>query len=146
MRVPSSRSLVKLAVGALLLLTMSLLPRPARAGCSHPARPLGDLRRAGSLAGLDALITGGTPSQGALAPTRQLPRRPLPCSGPSCSGQVPLPVSSSIVTLAPADLWGVLGRCSHTGAPPVRFARVEEPRAHVCVITSSIFHPPRPSC
>lgn len=140
MRTLLSQRLVNLGVGAAVLLTLLWVSPASRAACSHLARPLGDLQQMSSLTGLQGLMTTAP----GLEDRGSFPRRPPPCSGPSCSGQIPLPASTSIATVAPASLWGLLGRPLELGTGPVRFLRDPGqplPRSHM---TSSIFHPPRP--
>ena len=103
MRFLLSRQQVRLVIGAVmpLLIQGSFAPWSAWAGCNHLVRSNG--QKHGAFVNLDdALITGRTSTEiesdpaGDLA-TRPKPSRPLPCSGPSCSGRVPLPVSASVV-------------------------------------------------
>ena len=121
MRSLSRRLLVRLGIGAIMLLLVlgGLAPRPARAGCDHPFGV--EIRGAWSAAHLDPLITGG--SRAMLGHDRSgMPGRPLPCSGPTCSGRVPLPASS-----APS----VVQTLDPVGPPPRRLrpfaARGERP-------------------
>ena len=105
MRFLFSRQQVRLLIGAVLLLLIQglLASRPAWAACNQLVRS--NSQKHGASVNLDALITGWTTTEiesdpaGDLA-TRPKPSRPLLCSGPSCSGRVPLPVSASVVGAA----------------------------------------------
>jgi|SRR5271157_189003 len=102
MRFLLSRQQVRLVIAAVMLLLIQgqVEPRPAWAGCNCLVRPNG--QQHGASVNLGALIAGRTSTEiesnpaGHLA-TRPKPSRPLPCSGPSCSDRVPLPVSASVV-------------------------------------------------
>src|SRR4051794_41918689 len=107
MRLLSRRLLVRLGIGAIMLLLVlgGLTARPARAGCDHPFGV--EIRGAWSAADLDPLITGG--NRALLEGDRPgTPGRPLPCSGPSCSGRVPLPTSSAPSVIQTLNQWGLL--------------------------------------
>ena len=114
MRFLLSRQQVRLVIGAAMLLLIQglLAPWSAWAGCNHLVRSHGQNQGASVNLDLDALITGRTSTEiesdpaGDLA-TRPKSSRPLPCSGPSCSGRVPLPVSASMVGAVNLVQWGV---------------------------------------
>ena len=121
----------------------------AWAGCSPFAHSKGQEFR--SFANLDQLITSansplsqGDPGQP--SPGRSDRGRPLPCSGPSCSGRVPLssPLSSTFSGVDHLSDWGLL---SFESLNPRRFAvrrhRDGEFLLHPSLGLSSVFHPPR---
>jgi len=93
------------ALGALVVCGL-LIPSQAQAGCSRYVRhgaAMGDT--AGLLdpaVGLLALTLPdvGTPSEG--------PRRPAPCSGPSCSGRTDAPTPPSVSTTRFVEPWACL--------------------------------------
>lgn len=149
MREMLPRRLVNPGVGAACLLLAAAWFSPASwAGCGHLARPDGAFLRLNSLAGLPELMASqGLPATAHLfesgSPERSAPSRPRPCSGPSCSGQVPLPFSTTLATDAPISLWGLLDRPLELGDPPARFAGNPQPSPMRSLLASSIFHPPR---
>jgi hypothetical protein len=149
MRFLSPRHLVRLGIGAIVLLSLQgvLAPRSARAGCDHPFGV--EIRNAWSAAYLDPLITGDPRSslEGNLPggfPGRPGPGRPLPCSGPSCSGRVPLPASTAPSVVRTLDQWGLLPGPFDLASPVAKSCRDEETRSHLPVEPTRIFHPPRP--
>jgi hypothetical protein len=132
----------------LLLIPGLLAPRPAWAGCNDLVRSHG--QKHGVSASLDALITGRTSTEiesdpaGDLA-TRPKPSRPLPCSGPSCSGRVPLPVSASGVGAVDLVQWAVFSDSLDLVPSPGRTEWADESLADLPGNPSRIFHPPRVS-
>ena len=145
-----SRNQVRIGIGAILLLLIQafIAPRPSWAGCNplvgsstHPAR---------SFAHLDDLITTGNPSmiqshRAVGLPARSGPGRPAPCSGPSCSGRIPLPVSTATTGFANPDQWGVVGESLDMTRSPGRVEyHDDEPPCHSGGLLF-IFHPPRSS-
>ena len=143
-----SRNQVRIGIGAILLLLIQALfaPCPSWAVCNHlvgsSAQP------AGSFAHLDELITAGNPSMipshrvGGL-PARPGPGRPAPCSGPSCSGRVPLPVSTATTGTAHPHHWGVLGESLDLIRSPGHIECDEEAPPYHSGILLLVFHPPR---
>jgi hypothetical protein len=133
----------------LLLVLAPFAPGSAWAGCSHSAFSKGHEFR--TFANLDPLITGvNSPLvQGDLVrplPGRSDPGRPLPCSGPSCSGRVPLssPLSTAFSGVAHLNDWGLLSFGSL--APwqsTVRRNRDGDFLPHPSLRLSPVFHPPR---
>jgi hypothetical protein len=138
----SRNSLVRLGIGAIMLLLVlgGLAPRPARAGCDHPFGV--EIRGAWSAAHLDPLITGG--SRTVLGHNQSgVPGRPLPCSGPTCSGRVPLPASSAPSVVQTLEQWGLVPGVFDLSPPVASTPRDDETLAHLPAQPSRIFHPPR---
>ena len=131
-----------------LLVQGSFAPWSAWAGCNHLVRSNG--QKHGAFVNLDALITGRTSTEiesdpaGDLA-TRPKPSRPLPCSGPSCSGRVPLPVSASVVGAVDPVQWGVLSNSFDLVPSPGTTEWADESLPDLTVNPSRVFHPPRAS-
>jgi len=137
--------LTRLVIGACLALLIHAhcISQSAQAGCSHPSgarthQPTG-------LASLDPQILGefleASPiGQGT---DRSRPDRRFPCSGPSCSGNVPLPASPLVLAAERLDQWGTLSNLF--GFLPVTpcLTRVSDATPRPIGHTSSIFHPPR---
>ncbi|MFO0888543.1 MAG: hypothetical protein U0790_05275 [Isosphaeraceae bacterium] len=138
-------------VGALMLLLISAVSsRPAWAGCSRLAHPRQGSEASGAFWRLNGLLTGetlalvgGDPVHA--MPTQPSPRRPAPCTGPSCSGQSPLPVSTGTSVVTPIEPWGLLTLTQQVPGPPCRHRREGSSLSFSSPMTSSIFHPPRPS-
>jgi hypothetical protein len=150
MRFLLSRQQVRLGIGAILLLLIQglLAPRPAWAGCNHLVRS--NVQKFGAFADLDALITGGVSTGIESDPVgdaaaRPKPSRPLPCSGPSCSGRVPSPVSTAVVGAVDLDQWGVLSDSLDIARPPGTAEWADESLLDLPGNPSRIFHPPRAS-
>ena len=148
MRFPLSRQQVRLLFGALTLLSIQGLvtPRPAWAGCSNLVHS--HVQNHGALANLDALITGWTAMEIESNPvddlsTRHKPSRPLPCSGPSCSGRVPFPVAATVVGVVDLLQWGVLPGSFELVPLPGRKEWAVESLADLTSQPSLVFHPPR---
>jgi hypothetical protein len=147
----SCKQLARLGIRAigLLLALGPFAPGSAWAGCSHSAFSKGHESR--TFASLDPLITGANSPlvYGELAqpsPGRSDPRRPLPCSGPSCSGRVPLssPLSTAFSGIDNLSDWGLLS--VDLLAPwrsMVRRHRDGDPLPYPSVELSPVFHPPR---
>jgi hypothetical protein len=144
MRSTSRTHRVRLGIGATLLLSVlgGLAPRPARAGCDHPFGV--EIRNAWSAARLDPLITGGSRTLTWLEGNRPgSPWRELPCSGPSCSGRVPMPTQAAPSVVQTLDDWGVLPGRFDPSPPGAEACRGDEPLSHPPAEPSRIFHPPR---
>jgi len=150
MRFLLSRQQVRLVIGAVmpLLIQGSFAPWSAWAGCNHLVRSNG--QKHGASVNLDALITGRTSTEiesdpaGDLA-TRPKPSHPLPCSGPSCSGRVSLPVSASVVGAVDPVQWGVLSDSFDLVPSPGTTEWADESLPDLTVNPSRVFHPPRAS-
>jgi len=128
----------------LLLIQGLLAPRPAWAGCNHLVRSNG--QQHGASVNLDALITGRILTEIESDPaTRPTPSRPLPCSGPSCSGRVPLPVAASVVGAVNLIQWGVLSDSFDLVPSPGRTEWADESLPDLTGNPSRVFHPPRAS-
>ena len=146
MRFLLSRQQFRLLIGAVLLLLIQglLSPRPAWAGCNNLVHS--NVQKHGASVNLDALITGWTSTEISSDPaTRPKPSRPLPCSGPSCSGRVPLPVSASVVGAVDLLQWGVLSNSFDLVPSPGRTVWADESLPDLTGNPARIFHPPRAS-
>jgi hypothetical protein len=142
MRSTSRRHLVRLGIGAALLLSVlgAFTPRPAHAGCDHPFGV--GIRNAWSAAQLDPLITGG--SRTSLEGKRPgSSGRELPCSGPSCSGRVPMPTQAAPSVVQTLDDWCLLPGLFDLSPPGAEACRDGERLSHLPAVPSRIFHPPR---
>jgi len=147
MRFLLSRQQVQLLIGAMLLLSIQglLAPRPAWAGCNQLVHS-NTQKQLGASANLDALITGWTSTEILSDPaTRPKPSRPLPCSGPSCSDRVPLPVSASVVGAVDLVQWAVLSDSLDLVLMPVRTEWADQRFPDLTGHPSRVFHPPRAS-
>ncbi len=150
MRFLLSRQRVRLVIGAALLLWIQglLAPRPAWAGCNNLVHS--NVPKLGASVNLDALIIGRVSMEiesnaGGDLPTLPKPSRPLPCSGPSCSGRVPLPVSASVVGAVDLVQWAVLSNSLDLVPSPGRTEWADESLADLTGAPSRVFHPPRAS-
>jgi hypothetical protein len=147
----SCKQLTRLGIRAtvLLLVLVPFATGSAWAGCSHSAFSSGHELR--TFANLNPLITGvNSPLvQDDLVrplPGRSDPGRPLPCSGPSCSGRVPpsSPLSTAFSGVDHLNDWGLLSFGSL--APwrsPVQRRRDGDLLPHPSLGRSPVFHPPR---
>ncbi len=148
MRFLLSRQQVRLLIGELMLLSIQglVMPRPAWAGCSNLVHS--HAQNHGALVNLDALITGWTATERGGDPvvdlsTRHKPSRRLPCSGPSCTGRVPLPASATGVGAVDPVQWGVLPNSFELVPSPGRKEWADESLADLTGHPSLVFHPPR---
>jgi hypothetical protein len=140
-----SRRLISLATAALGLLVVSGLAAPgsAWAGCNHLVSSRFDALR--EFDQLDELIQGGpiTRSSDDRAEASRRPNRDKPCSGASCSGRMPLPVSTASQGSEGSEQWGALA----PSVVGIDFAAAtrhgDEPGTHSRGEAASIFHPPR---
>ncbi len=150
MRFLLSRQRVRLVIGAALLLSIQgqVAPRVAWAGCNNLVHS--NVPNLGASVNLDALIIGRVSMEvesnaaGDL-PTRPKPPHPLPCSGPSCSGRVPLPVSASVVGAADLVQWAVLSSSLDLVPSPGSTEWADESLPDLTGTPSRVFHPPRAS-
>ncbi|MDR3618381.1 MAG: hypothetical protein P4L85_03450 [Paludisphaera borealis] len=127
-----------------LLAAFLLAPRPVLAGCNDHVRSAGP--HPWRSAQLDALLRGDLPAEMTTsddpAPGRQ---RPPTCSGPSCSNNVPAPLSSGVQP----DLGPHRGESLLPPVPVLppsasqAFLAFDEP-LDATFPTSRVFHPPRP--
>ena len=113
MRTGHCKRLVRLGAGALLVLMVYgfCAPAPAWASCSHRVGTPSAL--ISSFYSLDELIMTGTSpvpeDDSAQSPLNwSVPGHRAPCSGLSCSGRVPIPVSTASLVHDRADQWGTL--------------------------------------
>jgi hypothetical protein len=145
MRSNRYEQLIRLATGALglLLVTVVGAPRPAWAGCSHTVSSRLDANL--SFNRLDELIDGIPIAQFAdeRDGSRQRPNREKPCSGLSCSGGVPLPVSRSSQESEGSDQWVALAPTFAVLSFGGDATRSDDPRLRPIGHVDSIFHPPR---
>ena len=103
--------LARWGTGALILLLLHgvVAPSSAQAACNHLVTSRFD--RFLDFKQLDALIVGDlsflVPDEQARDPLQQpVPKRRLPCSGPSCTDRVPSPVSTATQGSAGSNQWG----------------------------------------
>jgi hypothetical protein len=148
MRFWSSRQHVRSLIGAVLLLLIQgpLAPRLAWAGCNDLAHS--NTQKHGAWVHLDALVTGWTSTEIDSSPAGDLatlpkPSRPLPCSGPSCSGRVPLPVSASVAGAMDLLQWGLLSDAFDLVPSTGRTEWVDESLPDLTGNPARVFHPPR---
>ncbi len=140
-----SGQLMRWAAGALVLLLVHALaaPRSAWAGCNH----LVGLRSDASLQfdDLDGLIQGNPIARSSddLARGSQGPNRDRPCSGMSCSGRFPMPVSTASHGSERSDQWGALATVAVVLCPSPSAGPSHEPGPRASGQATSIFHPPR---
>jgi hypothetical protein len=134
------KRLARLGTGAILLLLVHGLyaPGSAWATCNHlvTVRPDPSF----NLARLDALIVGDSVKSPLEQPA---PARRMPCSGLSCSSQVPAPASTISPEPNGSDQWGTLGVLVvfEVTSPPV--TTNDQPAPRSSAEKTSIFHPPR---
>ncbi|ODU02636.1 MAG: hypothetical protein ABS79_00065 [Planctomycetes bacterium SCN 63-9] len=148
---PVSTRLMRLGIGACLALLIQALlcaNHSVQAGCSHYAHSR--IQQLSELSRLDPQILSGllNPDSAALPdPSDSEPTRPdrrFPCSGPSCSGHVPLPaVPGGLAVADRLDQWGNLSSLFGFSplTPRVHHAADRTPRP--IILADSIFHPPR---
>lgn len=124
-----------------ILVAFVLAPRPVSAGCNNHGRSASS--SPWRTAQLDALLRGDLAAE--LTTTDEPKPAPPTCSGPSCSNNVPAPLSP----ILDRDLGQHRGDSLLAFAPrlPVSASRVfhaaDEPLAPTFP-TSRVFHPPRP--
>ena len=140
MRSISFKRLARLGTGAFLLLLAHGLyaPGSAWATCNHHVTVRSD--PSFNLARLDALIVGDSLKSPLEQPA---PARRMPCSGLSCSSQVPTPASTISSEPDGSDQWGTLGVLVvlEVTSPPV--TTNDQPIPCSAGEKTSIFHPPR---
>jgi hypothetical protein len=152
MNLLGSRQLIRLAIGAVvsLLILGVFTPCQARADCSHgvfskveKTHVFSQLDRLADLSAAYSL--DGEHFRG--LPVRSKPARPLPCSGPSCSGKIPLPFSTAFSTVESLDHWGLPNFDSVDLQGPLMQKRIEgDSFLYLSTNPSRVFHPPRFSC
>jgi hypothetical protein len=147
MRRDRSERLRQWGTGALLLFLASSLgsARTAWASCNHLAVSTSD--RLAGLSRLDSLILfdgSATIVDGTVQDplNRPWPKRPTPCSGPSCSNRVPMPAPTAFPESDRSDQWVVVNSMVFLSlaSPPCR--TVGESAARPGGERPSIFHPP----
>ena len=147
MRSGQFKRLVRLGTGALMVVLFHgvCAPSPARASCSHPIGTSSPLVL--SLHRLDELIMTGSSSvseDGLVQPTgnESVPMPRVPCSGLSCSGRVPLPVSTASLVHDRADQWGTLEMRVVLDKSSQPAKTRDGASLHSVSQNTSIFHPP----
>jgi len=149
MNVLTSGKRAGLGIGAIaLLLIAGPFSNVSWAGCNHLVRSTQELEANSAIWRLDTLIAGPDWAMGGQpngSPTRSSQPRPAPCSGPSCSGQVPLPVSTTISLSVPIESWGLLSLSELASPAPSRFWQDQDAEFYSLSPACSIFHPPRTS-
>jgi hypothetical protein len=122
--------------------------RSAWADCNHLVTSRSD--RSFEFNRLDTLLL--VDSQAALSddvaqdprgPGQPRPKRRLPCSGPSCSGRVPLPVSTVAQEREDFDQWGALSARAMLPTESPAGHIIDEPAPRLFEPADPIFHPPR---
>ncbi len=143
-----SRQQVRLAIGAILVLSIQVLgaPRSVWAGCNHLVRSNQQIH--GGSDDLDALVTGWTSTEHSTAfwaghSTYPQPAPFAPCSGPSCSRQVPVPVSANVVGAFDLVHWALLAESIDLVWSLDRSESTEERLPAPLANPSRVFHPPR---
>ncbi|MDG3004357.1 hypothetical protein [Paludisphaera mucosa] len=99
---------VGLWAGAILslLVTGLIAPSQAQAGCAHYVK---HRSAADAFAHrLDPLVAGSAEASTDAPSTPDGPRRPAPCSGPSCSGQPASPTPPPVTTIKLVEAWACL--------------------------------------
>lgn len=137
---PLSRHWARMGIGAfaMLLIQGVLMSQPVQAGCNHLVYPIG---RDGQpqlpvLAGLEEILTGQADPLGKH-------HQPPPCSGPSCSGNVPLPLPSSVFEAPIVDNWCMITGPLVLEQQPSRREWVDDDLPALLSSRSRVFHPPR---
>ncbi len=131
----------------LLVVGFFVAPFSAWAGCdnhlvSSSSDPFVKLHH------LDALIVGRSSNSlqddrgGSPLDRSEAPRR-TPCSGPSCSKSIPLPVSTVSPGPEGRDRWGATNSIVAVDITSVHNRASDEPKLSPTGESSSIFHPPR---
>jgi hypothetical protein len=147
MRLENLKDVRRPVTAALIAFAVLLLvaPRAAEAGCNHLVISQSD--RNFGFNRLDALIVGG-PITAALFDEahdrlpQPAPERRTPCSGPSCSNRVPLPVSTSTPGSSGFDQWAAPSGAALGQASAPSASAIAEPAPRPVVRKPSIFHPP----
>jgi len=139
-----SNRLTRLGIGACLTLLVHGLcaSQSARAGCGHLVESL-RTHHASEITRLDPQLFGGGSTDLAVDDSTPRPDRRFPCSGPSCSGNVPPPVAPGVLTADRLDQWGTLATLFDF--PPItpRTARAADAALRPIGQPAPIFHPPR---
>jgi len=140
-----SERLMRLATGALVLLLVHGLGalRSAWAGCNHLV-----VSRSDSFLRFDQLddLNLGNSSEASsddLTRGSHGPTRNRPCSGMSCSGRVPLPVSTASHGAEGSDDWGALATIPIVASASPSARPSDEPTPRGSDQAACIFHPPR---
>ncbi|MFI5459091.1 MAG: hypothetical protein ACHRXM_26990 [Isosphaerales bacterium] len=133
--------------GALIVLLVHCLvaSRSAWAGCNHLISSRSD--RLLEFNRLDAIVAGGSSSSFsddlARDPLEEKgSKRPAPCSGPSCSSRVPLPLPAASQGPDGSDQWVVMNAVVPLAVVSPRCRTIDEPAARPAGHKPSIFHPP----
>jgi hypothetical protein len=146
MRAVSVKQMAKWGTAVLLFLVVChAAPGTANAECNHPLAS--NLVRSADWNDLDPLIVGDSSPMVADARVNDVfhkSRTPFrkPCSGASCSKQVPVPSSTAAQSLGGFDQWGDLPAtfCDQAGVRAK--LSLSEPSCHSQGEKISIFHPP----
>ena len=126
----------------LLVHSVGALPS-AWAGCNHLVSSRSDAFL--KFDQLDELIQGNAIARSSddLARGSQGPNRERPCTGMSCSGRVPLPVSTASHGPEGSDQWGALATITVVLSPSLSAHPSDEPGSRASGQAAFIFHPPR---
>jgi hypothetical protein len=131
-----------------LMIVMICESQLAEASCGHLVGHQSALDNVRLLAALDEIlpVTTLAPSQTVQAyhfPAQSIPSQPLPCSGTSCSSQVPSPIPTTVIQVQVFDHWGVIECRKELVYEPSR----REWDDTIVVLyrgdSQSVFHPPR---
>lgn len=137
MRLCSSGTRLRLAAGAIIVLWACLFVAPTKseAGCSRYVT-----HRSGHERFIDVLLADSDDAGQSPIPA---PNRPRPCSGPSCSENVPVPSAPSVSVTKFVEPWANL--CPALMVPdlgtPLLHSSEDDP--HPAPGVAAIFHPPR---
>jgi hypothetical protein len=141
---------VRLGIGGVTLLVIHSLvaPRDTQAGCNHLVGSRERIYASAALTHLDALVTGrASDTVQSHQTTSLLPHsrheQPQPCSGPSCLGRVPLPLSTAEFEARTLDRWGAISEPPAPAQLPVWHDGSGDIPLHATENPSCIFHPPR---
>jgi len=144
MRSIRSKSVARLAAGVLVLLMVHGLGsvRTAWAGCNHLVSSRSD--RSLNFDQFDRLIYGTSSALSAdlLGRDTEVPLRPKPCSGLSCSSGIPMPASNASLVHEGSDQWGTLASLTRVLTASPGIGHCQEPAARASGAAASIFRPP----
>jgi hypothetical protein len=101
-----------------------------------PAIPLSN----GSAIGSGSLDGAG---ERALADLTEIPGRPKPCTGPMCSGRLPMPLAPSTPEFHRIALWAILQVTIPFLTPVATEFRLDDAEFRPNHPSRSVFHPPR---
>ncbi|WP_422928915.1 hypothetical protein [Singulisphaera sp. PoT] len=145
MKISLPENFLRSTAGVCLTLLLGLVASPSQARASCGARF--DHLQGGGL-GIERLDRFAA-AHGQWGPETAIPveapRRPRPCSGPSCSKLPAIPAPPSVAEARYVEVWAIFG--SMLGGRTVASTRItpEDRDLHAIHVGPSIFHPPRSS-